>query len=206
MPLEAWPLSFIYSVVRDGWSFVTGRNSKRIERGVRSREKWKEPIRQYLFDTWSKGLRDEIIIRDFSRFSTYPDVPESKGISPWFKVGLLDLYHNGVMVGLRVSRLIFEESEGSWRKAGELEKEVAVSAYLVGYIPFENIESIDFEGDEYYSFPHFVCHFGHKSQPYERIAYCEQKSLDGKRHFYTDIEDYEAVNLTSAKFGTHLEW
>jgi hypothetical protein len=206
MPLEAGFFSLGYSLARDLIGFLTGGSRKRTERGIRSRERWKDAIHEYLLDIWSKGLRTEIIIRDFARLKQYPDCIDGKGISPWFKVSLLELYHNGIKVGLRTSRLVFEESEGMWRKSAQDEEEGSIIAYLVGFVPFENIESVDFEGDEYYSFPHVICHFDKKRQPYERLAYCEAKTLDEKRFFYTEIATWNAVNLTSAKFGTHQQW
>lgn len=206
MAIEGWPLSLLYNVARDAWSYVSGRGRKRTEKSLQSREKWKNALQEYLLDIWSKELRDDVIIRDFRRLREYPKSDRSSGISPWFKVGILELYDNGVKVGLRISRLVFEESENAWRKVSSDEGGAALKAYLVGYIPYENIEFVDFSGDEYYSFPHIVCHFRHSRQPYERLAYCEQKTLDGRRHFYTELEDFDVVRLTSAKFGTDKEW
>jgi len=36
---------------------------------------------------------------------------------------------------------------------------------LTGCIPYENIESVDWEGDRYYSVPHIYCYFAFKGQP-----------------------------------------
>ena len=43
----------------------------------------------------------------------YPNTAEKRGISPWFRVGLIDTYEKGIAVGLRIEGLV-EEDDG-WR-------------------------------------------------------------------------------------------
>jgi hypothetical protein len=58
---------------------------------------------------------------------------------------------------------------------------------LVGYVPFENIESVDWHGDEYYGFPHLYCYFdARRKEPYEKLAFCEKKEMNGIP-FYTEV-------------------
>jgi hypothetical protein len=40
------------------------------------------------------------------RMDSYPQVVESKRISPWFRVNLVDTYERGIMVGLQWEELI----------------------------------------------------------------------------------------------------
>lgn len=177
--IEYLNASFIYSFLKDAWGFISVRKSRKARADLKSREKWKGKTQEYLYDIRAKNLRDDVIIRDIDRYNQYPDALDQKGISPWFKLGILELYHNGVKFGLRVSSLIFEDSEQCWRKASDEEQAMAIRAYLVGYIPFRNIVSIDFDGDEYYSFPHFTCKFSESGMPYEFLKYCEKKEFSG---------------------------
>lgn len=205
MPIaEYLTSSFVYTVIKDVLGIVTGRKAKKAKADVDSREKWKDKIQSYLHDIRQNSLRDDVIIRDIKRFDLYPEGLDGPGISPWFRLGMLDLYHNGVMFGLRISALIYEETERSWRKAAG--DEDAVNAYLVGYIPFRNIVSIDFEGDEYYSYPHFICNFSDKGMPYEYLKYCEKREFSPGRYYFSEMEDESRVTATSLKFGTQSQW
>ena len=76
----------------------------------------------------------------------------SAGLGAWFRVGLISTYERGIMVGLSWEGLV-EESEGL--RAGDYatEKERMNNFILTGFIPYENIETIDWDGDQYYSYP-----------------------------------------------------
>lgn len=72
---------------------------------------------------------------------------------------------------------------------------------LIGYVPYHRIEWIDWDGDEFYPYTHLYLHFdGPKRQPYERLALCEKRELDG-RPYYTEVADYEEVRKLSKKRG-----
>jgi len=71
---------------------------------------------------------------------------------------------------------------------------------LVGYVPFENIESADWYGDEYYGFPPLYCYFCHRKEPYEKLAFCEKRDLDGTP-YYPEVAPYPAVRKRSRKLG-----
>lgn len=175
--------SFVYSLFKDLLAYMRGMHRgltpvKRIE----LRQKWKSQFEEKLFETNRKKLRKDIIIRDVKRVDDYPNLnPEEKGISPWFRVGLVDTYHKGIMVGME------------WREV------VGQNCLLVGYIPFENIEAVDWRGDEYYNFPIVYCHFDEKDkQPYERLAYCEEKHLNDIP-FYTEVISFEEASKLKKK-------
>jgi hypothetical protein len=133
----------------------------------------------------------------------YPDLDaESKGISPWFRVGLVGRYHRGIEVALGIHALVWEATEEHWRVADyDSEKDQSINGYQIGYIPYDAIESVDWNGDEYYSYPHIYCYFEHSGQPYERIAFCEKRDLNG-HVFFTELDSVADVRLTSQKFGT----
>jgi hypothetical protein len=68
------------------------------------------------------------------------------------------------------------------RAAGDWAITKARNMVLTGFIPYENIEMIDWDGDDYYPYPHIYCYFDLKSKPYERLAYCEKGTIN--EHIY----------------------
>lgn len=70
---------------------------------------------------------------------------------------------------------------------------------LIGYVPYENIETVNWDGDEYYSFPHIFCYFDTKrKEPYETLEFCEEKHFDGDP-YYTKVAEYDSVYAFSLK-------
>jgi hypothetical protein len=200
--------STAYNVLKDVVRLVrrklAGRpTGERLER----RAKWKPVFEELILTRRRDKTRSDVIIRDVSRMDHYPDQAEGKGISPWFKVGLVGTYHRGIEVALGIHSLVWEESEKSWRLGALLnEASHTETAYLIGYIPYNVIDHVDLTGDEYYSYPHIYCHFAFKGQPYEKLAFCERKELFPGSDFYTELESVEIVKLTSEKFGTAWMW
>lgn len=196
--------SAVYSVLKDSMSFVKRRllgpsASEKLER----RAKWKPIFEELILERRRSKLRSDVIIRDIRRLDQYPDTTDKKGISAWFRVGLADTYHRGIQVALGIHSLVWEESERSYRLADwDQGEEATINGYLVGFIPYEAIEHVDPNGDEYYSYPHIYCNFQYARQPYERLAFCERRELTPDREFYTELQDVEGVRLTSQKFGT----
>lgn len=193
-------LSPAYRIAKDllGWLWPKQVSPEEV---VRLRRKWREELERnlrWIDDAVGYG---EAIIRDVERVDFYPQIEEKrKGISPWFKVGLLGLYHRGLQVGLRIEGLKYEEIYKGWRycdfQKGETEH---INAYLVGRIPFERIVSIDWKGDEYNSVPHVYCHFSSKQrEPYEDLIFCEKRRLD-RFVYYSEIAKNDQVKKLSKK-------
>jgi hypothetical protein len=196
----------LYNALKDlhGW-FRRRFHRLTPEERLARREKWKERFREEIWNREKEELRQDVIIRDVRRLDDYPDGPEGKGISSWFRVAMVGQYHRGVQLGLSIHSLVFEESEGSdgaWRLAGAHDTKETTNAYLIGYVRYDDIEQVDWYGDEYYNFPHIYCHFASRGQPYEKLAFCERKSIHPKHYFFTEIAPYQQVRLTSQKFGT----
>lgn len=188
--LEYLSASFLYSLVKDawGWIFSKGRENRKTHVEIIAlQQKFKPVFEGEITKNWRDKLRRDIVIRDVRRFDKYPDIDEkAKGISPWFRVGLIQTYHRGILVGLQWERLVAVEN-GKYRTAGLADgADQGLKVILAGRIPYENIESVDLEGDEYYSYPHVYCHFSHKKSPYEDIGYYEEKQNPGGRPFYTE--------------------
>lgn len=201
--LEFLAPSFLYTLAKDGVKAALRLSKgKSPEEKIALRQKWKPQFEEEIRKNFHEKLRSDVVIRDVKRVDSYPDIEEKKGISPWFRVGLLDIYHRGILVGLRWTSLI-ELPDGTWRakdhkKDGQGE---GIKVILAGQIPFEGIESVDFDGDEYYYFPHIFCHFIYKGEPYETMAFYAKNQNSGGKPFYTEVASYSDVRKISKKLG-----
>jgi hypothetical protein len=195
---------FIYSVLKDIVSrYAPKRRELTNSEIVDLRKKWKAEIEPHILETHQKNLRQDVIIRDMRRIDSYPDIKEDeKGISPWFRVGLVGTYHRGLLVALQWASLTKHTDGKRYRRTNyKTEEKGDLNALLIGLIPFENIDNIDWGGDEYYGYPHVYCYFSHHREPYERVAYfTETVPLHGIP-FYTEIESYQSVRKLSKKLG-----
>ena len=201
--------SLLYNMAKDTIARALP-NRRRIthEERMARREKWRPLFAEELHRCRTEKLRQDVIIHDVARPNEYPEAKDTKRrMSSWVRLGLGAQYHKGIEVALSVNALVWEESEESWRLLGIGEAaEETKTAYLIGYIPYESIVSVNFEGDEYYTFPHIFCHFEFRGQPYERLAFCERIVPPHGRPFFTEIESVEQVKLTSQKMGTGWMW
>lgn len=161
------------------------------EQKISARDKWRQVFENYFLEAARSGHRvGDTIVHDVDRLDIYPDTPKEKGISSWFRVGLMGTYHRGILLGLRWTYL--EEKDGEWIENGKGDSENSVKVMLLGEVPYESIESVNFEGDDYYNKPHIFCHFDHQGEPYERLYYGEQFQLDEKSLFYyRQVEEYK---------------
>ena len=141
-------------------------------------------------------LRKDVIIRHVNRLDDYPNSKETKGISPWFKVGLLDTYHKGIKVGLGWEGLV--RGTKGLRKADYKEGERReLTAMLMAEIPYDFIESMNVDGDEYYYLPHIFCHFAHNGEPYERLFYAQEEEIGHGHSYWKEIVSYEDIKKNS---------
>lgn len=170
-----------------GAEFVRKKNNSWTKKDPKEileyRKKMKKEINEGFYN-WHKAgnTRDEIIIRDVNRMDNYPDISSSKGIAPWFRVSFKDLYTRGIEVFLSMPITTHKEN-GVWKIAHDDKKDTLL-VHEVGRIPFENIISIDWDGDEYYSYPHFYCSFTNKKEPYEDVVFCKIcKTVDGNYYY-----------------------
>ena len=196
---------FIYTVLKDAWSALRGRRRRLSSAEILElRQKWKLLFEKEIWKTHAEKLRKDVIIRDMKRLDHYPDVDrKEKGISPWFRISLMGTYHKGILVGLRWGELTRHGEEGGWRytdyEAGESGD---LKVILIGRIPFENIESVDWDGDEYYYVPHIYCYFDAKrKEPYEELVFCEQNCPPERLPYYVEVASYEKVRQLSKKLG-----
>jgi hypothetical protein len=137
------------------------------------------------------------------RMDRYPHDTSTRGgkVSPWFRLGLIDTYEKGFMAGLGWHGLATDAQTGELRYADESRGEKAeINLMVTGYIPYENVESVDWDGDKYYDYPHVYCYFDFNGEPYERVGFCEKRELDGHEYF-TELADYKAVRKLSRRRG-----
>jgi hypothetical protein len=195
----------IYNAIKDGALWFRRRLHKLTpEERLERREKWKERFREEIWKTEEQELRQDVIVRNLRKIDHYPETEDGKGISSWFRVALVGQYHRGILLGLSIHSLAYEQSEqphGAWRLAGPNERN-SLKAYLVGFVRDDDIENVDWNGDEYFNYPHLYCHFAHRGEPYEKLVFCERKSIHPKHHFYSEVASYQEVKLTSQKYGT----
>lgn len=197
--------AFIYNLAKDVWRLIFGGGRKLTpEHKIELRQKWKSRFEEEIIKNWRDKLRSDAIIRDVLRVDNYPDADEkSRGISPWFRVGLIDLYHRGIVVAFQWDRLI-QSSDGTWReKDHEKDQEEGEKAILAGRIAFENIEAVDWDGDEYYYYPHIYCHFANKKEPYESVDYYLKIQNPGTRPHYSKLVN---INDVKRRYPRRSKW
>lgn len=156
---------------------------------VRHHDDLRERFKEEIARCRAQNLRKDVIIRHVNRMDDYPNADTARGISPWFKAGLLDTYHAGIIVGLGWEGLI--KVEGSWRKPNYQAGEKGdLTVMLVGEIPYDFIESMNVDGDEYYYLPHIFCHFANRGEPYQRLYYAERVEMGHGREYWKEVVAY----------------
>jgi hypothetical protein len=159
---------------------------------VRHHESWRGQFKEEIYRCRAEKLRKDVIIRHVNRLDSYPDAKEGPGISPWFKVGLLETYHMGIRVGLQWHGLV-RGPEGLRRSDYKNNEKSEFNALLMGEIPYDFIESMNVQGDEYYHFPHIFCHFAHRGEPYQRLFYAQEVDMGNGHSYWKQIASYEEV-------------
>lgn len=105
------------------------------------------------------------------------------------------------MASLHATKLLEDATTGRWRYAASMKGEEGKYLVLIGYVPYEFIEDVNWGGDQIYDYPHVFCYFdGLKSQPYERMIFCEPWDFDGITHF-REVVDFFAVHKESKRHG-----
>jgi hypothetical protein len=200
--LEWLAPSFAYTLGKDLLAYIRGKrrflSPKEI---IELRQKWKPQFEAEILKNHKEKLRSDVIIRDLKRIDSYPELEETKGISPWFRAGLVGTYHRGILVGLRWGDLTTHHGD-KWRytnyQAGE---KGDLKVLLIGSIRYEDIDGVDWDGDEYYYYPHIYCYFGRQKEPYEHKGfYTEIESSERPPH-YREVATYDEVRKLSLTLG-----
>lgn len=168
-----------------------GRFESNAER-IRHREKLRQVFEAEIHNCRAKKLRQDVIVRHIERVDNYPETSDEEGISPWFRIWLLDTYTRGIVLGLQRGGLI--KCEKGYRFADWVNGEKAdVSACLIGDIPYDSIVEVNMDGDPYYHFPHIYCHFDFNGEPYERLWFCIEHEQPHGQPYYEHLADYKDV-------------
>lgn len=168
------------------------RFSSNAER-LRHRERLRQLLQDEVNNSRANRLRQDVIVRDVDRTDSYPDTSDAdRGISPWFRVGLIDTYDKGVLLGLGYGGL--KKCDAGYRFVDFVNEEKSDrTALLVANVPYDSIAEINMDGDEHYAFPHIYCHFDFDGQPYERMWFAEQKQITETHPYFEKIADYDEV-------------
>lgn len=193
---EPWIVAIggIVVIAANGDRFQSlGRKKRNLtpEQRIEARDKWRPIFEDYFLGAAGNNQRvGDAIVHDVNRLDIYPDSEKEKGISSWFRVGLMGTYHRGILLGLRWTYV--EKKDGEWVENQIEQSEDSVKVMLLGEVPYESIESVNFDGDDYYNKPHIYCHFDYSGEPYERLFYGEERQLDpGFPYYYSEIAKYQ---------------
>jgi hypothetical protein len=170
---------------------------------IELRSKWKPQFERHIWENFKRELRTDVIIRNMKRLDEYPNLDENdKGVSPWFRLGLVGTYHRGIMLSHGWGTLT--KDGDAWRytdyKAGERGD---LKVMLISNVPYENVEQVDWNGDEYYGYPHIYCWFNKKKVPYEHTGFYIRHDpiVEGALPWFEEVADVEDVRRRSRKHG-----
>lgn len=145
---------------------------------------------------WAKKPH-EMIVRDVHNDSLYPENEYNKsiGISSWFKAEILRPYHRGISLIIGIESIQINP-DGGWQVvkygAEQVKGATYINALVIGNVPYDSVVAIDFDGDEYYHFPHLYCEFSFSGQPYEKIWY--EPTSDYKQQILWLAEDKQIIS------------
>jgi hypothetical protein len=193
--------AFLYSLLKDGVGFILHKRRRLSPSKILElRHRWKPLFEAHVWEQHRDKLTSEVIIRDMKRIDNYPDAKETRGISPWFRVGLMGTYHRGIFVGLSWGTLT--KHHELWRFTDRTAGEKGdIRVLRMGSIPYENIDNVDWRGDEYYGDPHVYCFFTHKKEPYEHVGFYTEIKPPNGLPFYTEVASYDQVRRLSRRLG-----
>lgn len=199
MPIDFLAIpAFAYRLLGDAVQLIHKRAQK-PEALVEHRERLREVIMAGLKWNPATGGYGDAIIRDIKRLDHYPDMVEDRGISSWFRTGLAGTYHRGIQVGLGYEGLIYDEGIKKWRLESSIDNPEVITAARIGWIPYDNIVRVNWDGDENYGMPHFFCKFSRKGEPYEAIFYARRGQPPGAPAYYDKLVGYDDVRVATAR-------
>jgi hypothetical protein len=169
---------------------------------IRHRETLRKEFEREINKCHAENLRQDVVVRHVDRVDSYPDIDENEsGISPWFRVALVDTYERGIVVCLRIGGLV--ECDGGYRFVDYVNGEQPdLNVWLMGDVPYDSIEAVNTEGDQNYCFPHIYCYFDFADQPYERLWFCEKIDQLSGHPYFRHVANYDEVEGNNPMEGT----
>jgi hypothetical protein len=201
-------LSETIAIGRVFWSTVSGvwkfwlslKRRLSPQETLKLRAQWKPQFTEWLELHDHKKLRTDVIIRDIKSIDSYPTTTETKGSSAWFRSGVIDTYEKGMMLGLGTYELVYDKQKDVYYFPPN-GKRGNTKLMFTGFVLFENIESVDWDGDQHCSYPHIYCYFDSKDkQRYERLSFCERRTLD-EHTYFREIVPLEEVRRETKRRG-----
>ncbi len=161
-------IDIILGLAKDAYLFIRKRvsNEDTIAR-LRKQHELKAQFEQKLGLSPQYPLKDpiKVLLRNIDRANEYPEdkIKNPDKTWPFFKTELRGLYHQGIEVYNAV--VGFEEqADGLYiNHYGSTNDE---NGYLIARVPFDWIDHVDFDGDEYDFTPHIFCRFKRRGLPY----------------------------------------
>lgn len=201
--LEFLAPGFIYSVLKDIYGLVVRRRRRLTpQQVVELRQRFKGEIEPVIRERQRGGEYVEVVIRDMKRFDEYPDPPKQRGgrIPSWFKIEVVGTYHRGIQVGMRGEELVYGSS--GWRIV-DYDSERGATAILIGEIPYERIERVDWRSDDALGLPTIYCYFdASDGTPYERRVFGFERDHTLGWKYYVEAATLAEVKANAKKQGT----
>lgn len=124
------------------------------------KEKLKQKAEEILGEIHRKGLRSKVYIVNISRyFKDYPSNEEKRfaGYSH-IRAEIKATRFDGIEFFAEMPKEVYKRNDGRISFSGE-KNDKLFNVYPVGIVPYEWIEHIDPEGDEYGYYPLIYCYF-----------------------------------------------
>lgn len=151
---------------------------------LKHKEKVKQKTEKLLSKIFRQKLSNEVYLVNINRyFKDYPSNKEKRfeGYSH-IRAEIKSTRFDGIEFFSSMPVEVYKNSNGKLSFKGE-KKEKAYNAFPVGVVPYEWVEHVDIEGDEYGGVPLFYCYFKGKTNwkfwkrllffgyPYKRTLY-----------------------------------
>lgn len=203
----------VYSLVRDAVGAIGGWRSRRSlspESVFEARERWRSKFEDEVHRGHRHGGRDCYIV-NAGRLNEY----QTSGVdwlsrllrrpSAWFRAGFSQAHADSFLCGLGVAYV--KKVGDRWQETLDHEYSDARKLFVIGYIPYEWIMHVDWNGDEYTNKPVIYCRFwGKKGSPFRSVSYCRTGQIDDHPEFYVDVASLEEVRRpTRRETRAHYE-
>ena len=158
---------------------------------IKRRAKLNSEFRYNISDKNEHGSLNRVIIRDLRRMDEYPDFEtKKKGTSPYFTVELKDIYHRGIEVFVSKPKYIKQNDDSKWEFTKDGYKGKKILAWPIARIPFDLIDYVNWDGDEYHNYPIVFCRFdGIEGGPYEEIPFFSREG-SGENEYFREIKSF----------------
>lgn len=189
--------------------FLSKRTSN--EARLEHKEKIKQAIDKLLSKIQQEGLRRKVYLVNINRyFKDYPSNKEKmfSGYSH-IRADIKITRFSGIEFFTEMPVEVFRKKNGKLSLKGSVNEKV-FTAHPVGLVPYEWIEYIDIDGDEYEYFPLIYCKFKGRiywkpwknflslGYPYKKISYYKERDGYGEKNASFDMK-YELINETILK-------